>query len=192
MYVRILFLLLMASPTYAQSDDDRSLSVDLDLLRPQTQCSLTTENGTLSFGDVSRPWPATGPSTVTVNAATGQITTSPASRPVELLGGHERGLFRLDGRHVDNYTISLGAGADVTLYAPTGETVTAGLVLAYRPQNLATGGYTTWNSTRYLGTSGGIRTAFFQTFAIGGHLTVAADQALATYTGTVTIQVSCV
>lgn len=185
-------MLLIASPTYAQSDDDNNLSVDLELLRPQTQCSLTTENNTLSFGNVSRPWPATGPSTVTVNAATGQITTGPVSRPVELLGGHERGLFRLDGRHVDNYTISLGSGGDVILYAPTGETVTVGLVLAYRTQNLATGGYTTWNSTRYLGTSGGFRTAFFQTFAIGGQLTVEADQALATYTGTVTIQVSCV
>ena len=180
----ILLLWILPGVLHAQSS---SIAATIAFTDPSPSCGLYGEDD-LSFGTIRVP--GSGTLSVTINAATGRVTTVPAGYSVS---GASVGDFYISGSHVSSYSIRMNTQSLPTvLRSNSGDTIPlAGATVR------STNG-TTWTSTASgggvfdSGSAGGLFTSITRYYQIGGTISgIRLTTPRATYSATITLSLTC-
>lgn len=183
----ILILWGMPCISLAQS---ASIDATIAFQSPSPSCSISGADD-LSFGTLEQP--VTGSVSVTVNAESGAVTTTPTGYKVT---GASVGDFQLSGSHVSSYSIRMSSQGLPT--ALVSETETSNRI-PYSAVTRRSDDGTTWSSTSNrgpgqfdVGTAGGHFSTFTRYFRIGGTISgIALSTPHAKYSATITLSLSC-
>ena len=188
----ILFILILWRMPCISLAQSASIDATIAFQSPSPSCSISGADD-LSFGTLEQP--VTGSVSVTVNAESGAVTTTPTGYKVT---GASVGDFQLSGSHVSSYTIRMSTqGLPTALVSESRRQVTLSPISAVTRRS---DDGTTWSSTSSprasgqfdSGTAGGHFSTFTRYFRIGGTISgIALSTPHAKYSATITLSLSC-